>query len=42
LKETQTHAQLELIPGPLCWKWRNSRGYLICHKMMDLGSVSSR
>ena len=38
----QTHAQLELIPGPLCWKWRNSRGYLICHKMMDLGSVKLR
>jgi hypothetical protein len=28
-----------LIPDPLCWKWRNSRGYLICHKTMDLGSV---
>ena len=32
--------QLELIPGPLCWKWRNSRGYLICHKIMDLGLAS--
>jgi hypothetical protein len=28
-----------LIPDPLCWKWRNSQGYLICHKTMDLGSA---
>ena len=23
------------IKGLLCWKWRNSRNYLICHKTID-------
>jgi len=23
------------IRGLLCWKWRNSRNYLICHKTID-------
>ena len=31
----------QLIPDPLCWKWRNTRGCLICHKTMDLGSVNA-
>ena len=30
-----------LIPGSVCWKWRNFRGCLICHKMLDLGSVNA-
>ena len=23
------------VKGLLCWKWRNSRNYLICHKTID-------
>ena len=26
---------LTQIKGLLCWKWRNSRNYLICHKTID-------
>ena len=34
----------ELIPDPVCWKWRwlSQPMTIACHKMLDLGSVIMR